>query len=146
MVLLAPFYQDVGAPVAATLTIAVAAWALYRRVGRRAAIAVVLASAVAVCVAVLKALWGPTPLWVELGHGGVNYPSGHTAYATAVFGYLLLVARRYRQPEVVAICLVLLVGMGPERVLSGAHLLSDVIGGYLLGCAWLILVMLWASE
>ncbi len=31
--------------------------------------------------------------------------------------------------------------MGPGRVLSGAHLVSDVLGGYLLGGTWHLLVL-----
>ena len=79
-------------------------------------------------------------------HSGVNYPSGHCAYAVAVFGYLAILGRRHRQLEVVAVSLLLLVGMGPLRLLTGAHLLSDVIGGYLLGGAWLIFSLLWVDR
>ena len=79
------------------------------------------------------------------GRTGVNYPSGDTAYVAVVHGYLD-VGRGHRQPELVAVCLLLTVGMGPVRVLSDTHLLSDVIGGYLLGGAWLIFVMLWTGH
>jgi membrane-associated phospholipid phosphatase len=141
-----PLYGDAGTTFIAILTVAIAASTLYRRVGPRAAAGVVLASTVVICTTVLKALWGPTPAWVHYGQSGVNYPSGHTAYALAVFGYLAIVGRRHRQPELVAISLLLIVGMGPVRILTGAHLLSDVIGGYLLGGAWLILAMLWIDR
>ena len=140
-----PVFTDAGTAAIAILTVAIAAWALSRRVGARAALGVLLAAAVVIIVAVLKALWGPTPLWVSLGNSGLNYPSGHVAYTTAVFGYLLILGRRHRQPEVVAVSLLMIVGMGPMRVLTGTHLLSDAIGGYLLGGAWLILVMLWIN-
>jgi membrane-associated phospholipid phosphatase len=37
-----------------------------------------------------------------------------------------------------AVVIVIIAGAGPARVLGGQHLLSDVLGGYLLGIAWLI--------
>jgi hypothetical protein len=71
----APLYNGAGTTLIAVLTVATAASVLYRRVGRRAAAGVVIASTVVLCTAVLKALWGPTPLWLHEGQAGVNYPS-----------------------------------------------------------------------
>jgi membrane-associated phospholipid phosphatase len=31
--------------------------------------------------------------------------------------------------------------MGPARVLAGDHLVSDAVGGYLLGAGWLLVVL-----
>lgn len=131
-----------SAPVAA-LTVIAATVAVARRCGARAALGVVLSVGVVLVVEALKAGWGPTPLWRALRpHHGTNYPSGHTAYATALFGYLALLAWRRRQPDLALYALALVVGMGPALVLGGAHLPSDVVGGYALGAAWLSLVSL----
>jgi hypothetical protein len=36
---------------------------------------------------------------------------------------------------------ILIIGMGPFRILDGAHWPSDVLAGYALGAAWAILVL-----
>jgi len=43
----------------------------------------------------------------------------------------------------------LIVLIGPSRVFLGAHWASDVVGGYLIGTIWLILLILayrWALQ
>jgi undecaprenyl-diphosphatase len=74
---------------------------------------------------------------VPVAHGGGNsFPSGHTLGATIVYGALALivVSRTRRWPAVVAGLIVVAVGL--SRVGLGVHFLSDVLGGWLLGCAW----------
>ena len=70
------------------------------------------------------------------------YPSGHTMMATIGYGILLLVflpliPRRWRIPAVIAAFL-LVWGIGLARLMLGVHFISDVVGGFLLGIAWLI--------
>jgi undecaprenyl-diphosphatase len=91
--------------------------------------------------ALLKLLSGPTPLWSGTYHAGLNFPSGHVAFVTSVVGYLGWVALRRQQPAVAALALLVVLGMGPARVLVGAHLVSDVIAGYLVGAAVLVLAL-----
>ena len=72
---------------------------------------------------------------------GKSFPSGHTMSATVVYGALLvafwrMLPKRWRPVAVAAtVCLVLAVAS--SRLLLGVHFLSDVIGGFLLGIAWL---------
>ncbi len=138
-------YVEIAKPWVVLVTLIVGVWALRRRIGLRAAVGFLLAAVVIVWNAVFKAAFGATPLFVQAHDSGVNYPSGHTSYATAIFGYLAWIGVRRRQPGLVAVCLLVTIGMGPERVLSGAHLPSDVVGGYLLGLAWLILITAWVE-
>jgi undecaprenyl-diphosphatase len=73
--------------------------------------------------------------------GGPSFPSGHTLTVTVWVGALLLVVLpavpgRARRPAIVAgLAVVVLVGL--TRVGLGVHYLSDVLGGWLLGAAWL---------
>jgi undecaprenyl-diphosphatase len=101
----------------------------------------VAASTVVILNALLKHLFGPTPLWVEYHEFGRNFPSGHVAYATSLFGMVAYVAHQHRQRAIVVTAVTLIVLMGADRVLSRAHLPSDVIAGYLVGGAWLCLVL-----
>lgn len=79
------------------------------------------------------------PLIIE---DGFSYPSGHAAMATVAYGFsaLLLIPRLRTTIGRVAvlsaaITLVLLVGL--SRVYLGVHYPSDVVGGILLGLAWI---------
>jgi hypothetical protein len=46
--------------------------------------------------------------------------------------------------------LALVIGMGPFRIIDGAHWPSDVLAGYALGLAWTIVVLVlgtpWATR
>lgn len=80
------------------------------------------------------------PILVEPGK---SFPSGHAMSSTVVYGALALIVlplvpRRARAVPVVLA--VLLVGaIGFTRLALGAHYVTDVIGGYVLGGAWLSL-------
>jgi undecaprenyl-diphosphatase len=72
-----------------------------------------------------------------------SFPSGHTVHYVVFFGFLwflafrLLEPRRWRWP-IMALLGGLLLLIGPARVYLGAHWTSDVLGGYLLGTALLL--------
>lgn len=75
-----------------------------------------------------------------------SFPSGHTLNATVVVGviaYLVLLRRRTVAARVltvvVAVVVPLLVGL--TRILLGAHWFTDVLAGWLLGAAWLGLII-----
>ncbi len=72
---------------------------------------------------------------------GKSFPSGHAMSSTVAYGALLLVflpaiGRRYR-PAVLAGTVVLVAAIGFSRLALGVHYISDVVGGYVLGLAWL---------
>jgi membrane-associated phospholipid phosphatase len=85
---------------------------------------------------------------------GLSFPSGHAASSLVTYGVLLLVflpllhgtARRLVTWLVVAI----VVAVGCTRMALGAHFLSDVLAGWLLGTLWLMLTTLafrrWRRE
>ena len=70
------------------------------------------------------------------------YPAGHVLNFTAFGGLLCYLVARSRWPHpariaLIAVLLILLALMGIARVHAGEHWPSDVLGGYLLGLAWL---------
>ncbi len=72
---------------------------------------------------------------------GKSFPSGHAMSSTIGYGALLLVflpvlAPRVR-PLVIAGFAVLVAAIGFSRLALGVHYLTDVLGGYVLGLAWL---------
>lgn len=85
---------------------------------------------------------------------GKSFPSGHAMSSTVTYGALLLVYlpvvhRRLRVPAFVfTIGLVLVIG--GARLLLGLHFLTDVLGGYVLGLAWLAATVaafsIWRKE
>lgn len=133
-------YQQVGRPLVAIGEVAVMLAWLWRRAGRRewqGLLIVLLASA---SCGVIKILCGPTPLWMVLNHHvGTNFPSGVVTFMTATVGYIALVAWRLGRRVVPVALILAIVGAGPARVLGGQHLISDVLGAYMLGLAWLLL-------
>jgi membrane-associated phospholipid phosphatase len=137
---LVQFFQNLAEPIMALATVAALAAIAWRRRGRREAMLIIAASAVVVLVALLKGLIGVTPPWHEVNRDTIsaNFPSGHVAYATAVFGMVIHLARGPRDRDVRLVCWALIVGMGPARLVAHAHLLSDVVAGYAVGALWLL--------
>jgi len=85
-------------------------------------------------------------------YGGWSFPSGHATQAAAWWGAMALVValatpswRRRVIAWTVALVVTVLVGL--TRCYLGAHWASDVIGGWVLGWAWLgaIGALAWAT-
>ena len=73
---------------------------------------------------------------------GTSFPSGHAMASTLTYGAVLLaflpvIPRRWR-PVAIAGAVLIVLAIGCSRLLLGVHFLTDVIGGYVLGAAWLI--------
>lgn len=73
---------------------------------------------------------------------GKSFPSGHALSSTVVFGAVLLtflpvLSRRVRHLAVGA-TVVLVAAIGASRLLLGVHFVTDVLGGFVLGIAWLL--------
>jgi undecaprenyl-diphosphatase len=72
---------------------------------------------------------------------GQSFPSGHSMQAVVCYGALLLVflpvvPDRWRWAAVSATATLILL-IGASRLSLGVHYVSDVLGGYVLGAAWL---------
>lgn len=90
----------------------------------------------------------PTPDLVrvaaELPFG--SFPSGHVLNLTAFFGFLAYLAITEARAGLVkmlsiAICAILVASIGFSRIYAGEHWPTDVLGGYILGAAWLLLTI-----
>jgi membrane-associated phospholipid phosphatase len=72
---------------------------------------------------------------------GNSFPSGHALASMVVYGALVLVflpaLHGWWRRAVLAVAGLLVLAIGFTRVALGAHFVSDVLGGWLLGVAWL---------
>ena len=73
---------------------------------------------------------------------GKSFPSGHAMTSTVVYGGLLLVflpvlRGRWRLAAAGATG-VLVLAIGVSRLALGVHFVSDVLGGWVMGTAWLV--------
>jgi membrane-associated phospholipid phosphatase len=82
-----------------------------------------------------------------------SYPSGHVLFFVAFFGFFAYLVwmhfDRYMRMVVVAICAAFIILIGPSRVFLGEHWASDVVGSYIIGAIWLIVLILayqWAIR
>jgi membrane-associated phospholipid phosphatase len=94
----------------------------------------------------------PSPEFVDVREvaTGLSFPSGHTMTTVLLYGFLFYAAgqalpnQRLRYP-VQALCVIIAVLTGLQRVEAGVHWPSDVLGGALL--AGLILALLiWSHR
>jgi membrane-associated phospholipid phosphatase len=75
-----------------------------------------------------------------------SYPSGHVVSYVSLYGFLfflvyVLVERSWQRTAVLSV-LALLVGLvGVSRIYLGHHWASDVVGGYALGTAYLLVLI-----
>lgn len=79
---------------------------------------------------------------VTIAHAlGKSFPSGHAMSSTVVYGALLLaflpVVPRRRRRYVLGAYVLLVAAICGTRLALGVHFLSDVVGGVVLGLAWL---------
>jgi undecaprenyl-diphosphatase len=72
---------------------------------------------------------------------GNSFPSGHAMSATVCYGALLLAFGGALRPAArrtaIAVTVVLVLAIGATRLALGVHFVTDVLGGFVLGLAWL---------
>lgn len=137
-----------GGPVLVTVasTIGVVALAVQGRLGFATYLAATALGGVALsegtkgAVERARPVW-PDPLW---GAEGASYPSGHSLAGITnwvVYGVIALMLWPGTRGRVAAAVLMtwgLL--MAPSRLVLGVHWPADVVGGWLLGAAWVLAV------
>lgn len=130
-------------PVMAALT----AWLFITKRPRAAIHVILLAALSGASIWVLKnAFHSLRPWGIPLATETFSMPSGHTTLATLFYAGIALVLSRNAPKSVrglLFIIAIFLIGMvGTSRVYLGAHWLTDVFTGVLLGSALLMLVVL----
>ena len=136
------FLVDLGSAGVALLTVVIATAVVARAIGALGAATVLLSSSGVVVNEAVRHILGPTPSSeAYFGALATSYPSGHVVYATTVFGGLAWLAWQHGRRDAAVILAGLVVAMGLASVLSAAHVPSDVLGGYLLGGAWLLIAL-----
>ena len=134
-----------GKPIFLVFSIGIpGAWVLHRG-GRKLALflAVTCLGGGAIDTIVKVAVGRPRPTVDEpiTEAFGKSFPSGHSMQAVVCYGALLLVvlpmlSRRWHAAAIWSTStLILLIGF--SRLTLGVHYVSDVLGGYVLGAAWL---------
>lgn len=85
----------------------------------------------------------PRPLLAVFHETDFSFPSGHATIAVAFYGYLayiLIKLLKDRYKRLIIILTVLMAGLiGFSRLYLGVHYVSDVLAGYLVGLAALII-------
>ena len=135
----------------ATVTAAVVLVALALVLGKRywAAFRVVFASALGgLVVRGLKELFArDRPLEQVISAAGYSFPSGHAFAATVFYGMMVylvfrLTDRRWARVLAAVVGPLVIVAVGLSRVYLNVHYLTDVVGGWLAGSAWLVASLL----
>ena len=78
---------------------------------------------------------------------GYSFPSGHTMGGTVFYGVLIylvwrLTEKTWARVLATVVGVFLIVAVGLSRVYLNVHFLTDVIGGWLAGVAWLVAALL----
>jgi undecaprenyl-diphosphatase len=125
----------------------IAAAAVYLTLRRRwglAAYLLVAGAGALVLDPILKSLVGrlrPVVAHPIASGAGNSFPSGHSLGSIVCYGAVLLVflpaARGRWRPALTTVIVTIVVLVGISRILLGVHYLSDVIGAWALGIAWL---------
>jgi membrane-associated phospholipid phosphatase len=77
---------------------------------------------------------------------GYGFPSGTAFFAVVLLGMIVYLVWRTRPPRLIAvltlgISLLLVLLCGLSRAYTGEHWATDVLGGWLLGGAWLLVLV-----
>jgi membrane-associated phospholipid phosphatase len=77
-----------------------------------------------------------------------SFPSGHVVHVIAFFGVLLFLTFQTRRWPAVTwllriVLLLLILLIGPSRVMEGEHWPTDIIEGFLIGAFWLVVAVHW---
>ena len=158
LVALAFFFSFLGIPPWFYVTIGGSAYWFYRKGYWRVALFMVTTPLIGGAIStVVKILVDrPRPVMEEpiTEAFGKSYPSGHAmastvGYGTLLLAFLPLLPAKWK-PRAIVAYVVLVALISASRLGLGVHFLSDVLGGIVLGAAWLCtsvaLFRIWRRE
>ena len=75
---------------------------------------------------------------------GYSFPSGHSMVSMAFYGIIIYlvyknVTNKYLKWSLITLLSLLILSIGFSRIYVGVHYFTDVVGGFLLGLAYLII-------
>lgn len=75
---------------------------------------------------------------------GYSYPSGHAMASFAFYGFLIYLINKKMKPSffkklLIVLLVLLILSIGFSRIYLGVHHFSDIIGGYFISFAYLII-------
>ena len=78
--------------------------------------------------------------------GGFSYPSGHSMIAVALYGILIYLVFKYIKNKYLkyglsTLLVLLILSIGISRIYVGVHFASDVVGGFSLAIAEMVLIV-----
>jgi len=118
-------------------------WLLWRRLLRLALFVVITTTGSSLLNSVVKAAvhrLRPIVAQPVAHEPGLSFPSGHAQAAMVGYAVLLLVflpvIHGVWRRVVVTASVLMVLAIGFSRIALGVHYLSDVVGGYVLGAAW----------
>jgi undecaprenyl-diphosphatase len=138
---------DLGGTGTLILALAVGGlWLLLRRLPRLAVYVVLTGAGGLILNPVVKELVERLRPVVETpvySAGGWSFPSGHAMGSLVCYGVVLLVFAPTLQAgprrALIGFAVLIVIGVGLSRIALGAHYLTDVLAGWLLGSLWLVL-------
>jgi len=138
-------FGPVVLPTAVLLAAALLWFRGLRRSALLIAVAMIGATSLSSIVKVLVGRARPVPMNPVGSANGYSFPSGHTLSSMVVIGVALLlllpaVPARGRVP-LSAGAVLLAAAVGFSRLILGVHFFSDVLGSWLIGGAWLLVLL-----
>jgi undecaprenyl-diphosphatase len=136
--------SDSGSALAWQIVLAVVVvWLLWRRLPRLALFVVITAAGSSLLNGVVKTSvhrLRPVLTHPVAHESGLSFPSGHAQAAIVGYAVLLLVflpiLHGLWRRVAVAVAVLMVLAIGFSRIALGVHYVSDVVGGYVLGAAW----------
>ncbi len=134
------------AAVTLPVTLVAVAWLLFAKHDRYSGLFLAATAGIAfLLVTVIKQITQiPRPLDIYGGAVHYAFPSSHATMSLVIYGFLAFLCSRELQGKKRCLpfgfALGLILAIGGSRLYLGAHWLADVVGGFSLGTAWLMLM------
>src|SRR3989338_2509027 len=143
------FVTNLAGLPALGFVVALTAFLIARRAWMRATVFAIGVSTALGLHSILKWIFDrprPTFNQVLVSVSSSSFPSGHAVIAVVLYGFfayvLIGIVRNWRTKITVFLATVfLIILVGISRVYLGVHWPSDVLGGYLLGAWWLVVMI-----